>query len=74
MERFVAYGTIEAMVAEYGAHEMPADWLESNGFTHCAMIVGAGQHDTEFAASAGEARQVARDTAAAFSIPVVLAS
>ena len=58
--QFVAYGKIESMVAEYGACEMPKDWLKQHAYRYCAKIVGDEDYDTEFCKTLKDARETAR--------------
>jgi hypothetical protein len=66
----VYYGRIANMVAEVSALEMPAEWLEENGFEWCVMPVGDLQYDTEFCRSEAEAKELALDYAKALKCQI----
>jgi len=60
---YVAFGSLEDMIAEVGAYDMGQEWFKDYGYTHCVMIVGDDQYDTEYCKSIEEARQLAREVA-----------
>ena len=66
--KYVAFGDTASMVAEYGACEMPKEWLKKWGYRYCVLIIGDENYDTEFCETFAEAKANARWTADQFGV------
>jgi hypothetical protein len=68
---YIAYGSIPAMVAEYAAHDMGADWFKANQYKYALLPIGPNQYTTEYFRTKADAKACAKEYAAYIGCKVV---
>jgi len=61
---YVAFGEIDAMIAEYGACDMGGEWFERGGYKFAVLPIGEAQFTTEYFETIEDAKACAKEIAA----------
>lgn len=68
---YIAYGRIDAMIAEYAAHDMGAAWFKANKYRYALLPIGPEQYGTEYFTSKADAAACAKEYASYIGCKVV---